>query len=178
VLATNQRTLAEIAGTIRCIGGAIGRATAAESLAREFMCDLETLRTDAEPRPRVYFEEWPDPMISGIGWVGELIEWCGGEDIFAARRGRAARDRTVEPQEIITANPDMILASWCGKHVDLDSIRQRPGFHAIAALQRGGLHALDSNILLQPGPRILEGARVLHDLFKDWRQSRVEALAT
>jgi iron complex transport system substrate-binding protein len=142
------------------------------------MRDLETLRTDAEPRPRVYFEEWPDPMISGIGWVGELIEWCGGEDIFAARRGRAARDRTVEPQEIIMGNPDMILASWCGKHVDLDSIRRRPGFHAIAALQLGGLHALGSNILLQPGPRIVEGARVLHDLFKDWRQSRVEALAT
>ncbi len=178
VLATNQRTLAEIATTIRWIGSAIGRSTAAEALAAQFQDDLAALKSDATSRPRVYFEEWPDPLISGIGWVGELIEWCGGEDIFAARRGQASRERIVRADEIIAANPDIILASWCGKRVDLDSIRQRPGFHTITALHHGDLHALDSNLFLQPGPRVLDGARELHRLFTTWRSRQAEALAT
>jgi iron complex transport system substrate-binding protein len=169
VLVTNQRSLAEIASTIRLIGGAIGHATAAHSLATQFLRDLDTLRTGAEPKPRVYFEEWPDPPISAIGWVGELIEWCGGEDIFATRRGRAARERGVTFAEIVTAHPDLILASWCGKKVDLESIRRRPGFDTLRAVQANQLHALDSDILLQPGPRVLEGARVLRTLFDTWR---------
>lgn len=103
-------------------------------------------------------------MISGIGWVGELIELCGGTDLFAARRGRAARERMVEPGEVIGANPDLILASWCGKRVDLDAIRARPGFDRISAVQRGAIHALDSADVLQPGPRLLEGARKIRRL--------------
>ncbi len=178
VLVTNQRTLGEIADTIRLIGGAIGRATAAEALATQFLHDLDSLRVDLDPRPRVYFEEWPDPLISGIGWVGELIEWCGGEDVFAARRGRSAHERRVEPHEVVAANPDMLLASWCGKKVDLDSIRRRPGFENIAALRDGELHAFESDILLQPGPRIVEGARAVRGLFDRWRARRSEALAT
>jgi iron complex transport system substrate-binding protein len=169
VLITNQRSLTEIAGTIRLIGGAIGRAPAAESLATQFLRDLDTLRTDTAPRPLVYFEEWPDPPISAIGWVGELLEWCGGEDIFAPRRGRAARQRGVALHEIVDANPDIILASWCGKKVDVESIRRRPGFETTRAVRDHELHALDSDILLQPGPRVLEGARVLRTLFDTWR---------
>ena len=178
VLTTNQRTLEEIGGAIRLIGGAIGRAEAAEALAREFTDGLAQLRSTHPLQPRVYFEEWPEPLISAIGWVGELIEWCGGEDVFGARRGRAARERTVQVHEIVDANPDIILASWCGKKVDLESIRRRPDFHGLAALQQQNLHALDSDILLQPGPRILEGGRVLRDLFDGWRTRRLEALAT
>jgi iron complex transport system substrate-binding protein len=178
VLATNQRTLAEIAQTIRMIGGAIGRASEAEELAGEFTRDLTALKSADSPRPRVYFEEWPEPLISGIGWVGELIEWCGGEDVFAARRGRASRERVVAPEDVISANPDIIVASWCGKRVDLASIRRRPGFDAVAAIQHGALHALDSDLLLQPGPRVLDGARELRRLFDGWRGAPAEPLAT
>ena len=169
VLATNQRTLAEIAQTIRMIGGALGRSAAAEVLSGHFLREIEALTSTASPRPRVYFEEWPDPMISGIGWVGELIERTGGDDIFATRRGRASRERVVTVDEVIAANPDVIVASWCGKSVDAASIRQRPGFSEIGAIRRGELHAMDSDILLQPGPRLLAGARELRRIFDAWR---------
>jgi iron complex transport system substrate-binding protein len=175
VLATNQRTLAEIADTIRLIGGAIGRAPAAERLAAGFHDELAALKSTTTPQPHVYFEEWPDPAISAIGWVGELIERCGGIDIFAARRGRASRERVVEPREVIAANPDMIIASWCGRHVDIGAIRARPGFANIRAVQDGQIHALHSDLLLQPGPRLLEGGRELLRLFEAWRRACIPA---
>ncbi len=178
VLATNQRTLAEVAQTIRIIGGTLGRSAAAETLATTFLHDIEALTTDASPRPRVYFEEWPEPMISAIGWVGELIERGGGDDVFAARRGKASRERVVAAEEVIAANPDVIVASWCGKPVDLASIRQRPCFGEISAVRHGELHAVDSDILLQPGPRLLCGARELRRIFDKWRAQRAAALAT
>jgi iron complex transport system substrate-binding protein len=101
-------------------------------------------------RPRVYFEEWPDPLISAIGWVGELIEHYGGIDIFAARRKPASKDRVVELQEVIAANPDIIIASWCGRRVDIEAIRTRPGFAEIRAVKEDQIHAISSDVLLQP----------------------------
>ena len=170
VLVTNQRTLAEIAGTIRLVGGAIGRGAAAEILAQQFFDELAGLASTASPRPRVYFEEWPDPLISGIGWVGELIELCGGIDVFAARRGRASRERVVQPEEVIAAAPDIILASWCGRRVAPEAIRARPGFAAIPAVQDGEIHEIASDLLLQPGPRVLEGAREVKRIFETWQR--------
>jgi len=170
VLVTNQRTLAEIAGTIRLIGGAIGRTSSADALATEFLDALAALQDSTGPCPRVYFEEWPEPLISAIGWVGELIELCGGIDIFAARRGSASRERVVQPEEIIAANPDIIIASWCGRPVKLQAIRARPGFSSIRALQDHELHAIPSELLLQPGPGVLAGARELHRIFHAWRR--------
>ena len=152
VLATNQRTLAEVADAIRLIGRAANRTGAAEELAADFTRELDHLRSDAEPRPRVYFEEWPDPLISGIGWVGEIIESCGG---------KASRERGVESPEVIAANPDVILASWCGKLVEPARIRERPGWNAISAARDGEIHVLDSADILQPGPRLLAGARAI-----------------
>ena len=175
VLATNQRTLQEITATIRLIGGAIGRTTAAERLAAKFRDELSTLKSAATPHPRVYFEEWPDPLISGIGWVGELIELCGGLDLFAARRGRASRERVVEPQEVIAADPDIMVASWCGRRVDINAIRTRPGFSNIRAAQEDQIHVIDSDLLLQPGPRILEGGRELLRIFEAWRRACIPA---
>ncbi|MDR3402556.1 MAG: ABC transporter substrate-binding protein [Chthoniobacter sp.] len=169
VLTTNQRTLAEIAETIRLIGGAIGRAADAERVAAQFLDELETLRSAAAPRPRVYFEEWPEPLISAIGWVGELIEHCGGVDVFAARRGRASRERVVAPEEVIAADPEIIIASWCGQRVDIGALRARPGFSAIRAVQDGQIHAIPSDLLLQPGPRVLEGGREFRRILDAWR---------
>jgi len=176
VLATNQRTLAEIADAIRLIGGAIGRATEGELLATEFREELAALKHSADARweaaaakPRVYFEEWPEPLISAIGWVGELIEHLGGIDVFAARRKPASKERIVEIQEVIAAAPDIIVASWCGRRVEIETIRARPGFAAIRALRENQLHSISSDILLQPGPRVLEGARELRRIFDAWR---------
>jgi len=171
VLATNQRTLEEIAGAIRLIGGAIGRTSEAEALATEFREGLAALRAPAGSNPRVYFEEWPDPMISGIGWVGELIELCGGIDLFAARRKPASRERGVQPEEVIAANPDVIIASWCGRPVKLDAIRARPGFDTIRAVQEDQLYAVPSELLLQPGPAVLAGGRELRRIFDEWRST-------
>jgi len=170
VLVTNQRTLAEVAGAIRLIGRAIGRAPAAEALATGFLDELAALTDDAGPRPRVYFEEWPDPMISGIGWVGELIELCGGIDVFAGRRGRASRERRVEAGEIIAADPEIIVASWCGRRVEPGAIRARPGFSSIRAVQDHEIHAVPSDLLLQPGPAVMAGARELKRIFDAWRR--------
>ena len=169
VLTTNQRTLADIADAIRLIGRTIGCATSGENLAAEFLRDLETMKGDADTPARVYFEEWPDPLISAIGWVGELIEHCGSIDVFAARRRPASKDRVIEAREVIAADPDIIIASWCGRPVDIGAIRTRPGFAGIRAVQNHQVHAISSDLLLQPGPRVLEGARELRRIFDAWR---------
>jgi iron complex transport system substrate-binding protein len=162
VLATNQRSLAEVASAIRLIGRALGRGDAGEDLARSFECELAALRRTPARRPRVYFEEWPDPPVSAIGWVGELIELAGGDDIFARRRGRSAGERRVRDEEVIAAAPDFIFASWCGKSVDLPALRHR--FATTPAALSGRITELPSAEFLQPGPRLLDGARRLASL--------------
>lgn len=102
------------------------------------------------------FEEWDDPLISGIGWVSELIEIAGGEDVFPDLRGRkSATDRIVSPEAVIDAGPDVILASWCGKKVVPDRIRNRPGWDAIPAVKNGRIFEIKSPLILQPGPAAL-----------------------
>ena len=166
VLATNQRTLAEIAATVRLVARAVGRGDAGEKLAADFERQLREMRRTPVRRPRVYFEEWPDPPISGIAWVGELIELVGGDDIFANRRGRSANDRIVRDEDVISAAPDFIFASWCGKKADLPSLRQR--FAATPAASAGGIIELPSSDFLQPGPRLIDGARRLKQTLEDF----------
>lgn len=91
-------------------------------------------------------------------------------------RGRSARERVISAEEVIAANPDIIIASWCGKPVKLDQIANRPGFNILSAVKSGQLHSIDSDIILQPGPRVLEGARELHRIFHDWRSASVDAV--
>jgi iron complex transport system substrate-binding protein len=107
-------------------------------------------------RPKVYFEEWDDPMISGIGWVSELIEAAGGIDIFADRAsGKSAKERFVTPEEVIDRGPDVIVGSWCGKKFRPDKVAKRPGFDALLAVQRNALVEIKSPLILQPGPAAL-----------------------
>ena len=117
-------------------------------------------------RPRVYFEEWDDPLICSIEWVGELIEVAGGRNIFAERsNGKLAKERFVTHEAIIEADPEVILASWCGKPVDIESIRNRPGYDHISAVKSGRIHELDPAIILQPGPACLtDGLDVIEAL--------------
>lgn len=169
VLASNQRTLSEIAQTIRTIGGAICRQDEGDKLAFWFLNELETIRVDVDRRPRIYFEEWPEPLISGIGWVSEIIHLTGGQDIFAHRCAKAARERMVTPVEIAAADPEIIVASWCGMPVNIEAIATRPGFGELTAVRNREVHALDSGIILQPGPRVLEGARRIRDIISTWQ---------
>ncbi|MCL6640876.1 MAG: ABC transporter substrate-binding protein, partial [Candidatus Rokubacteria bacterium] len=118
-------------------------------------------------RPRVYFEEWPEPLVTGIRWVSELIDFAGGRDIFADLRDRrAARERIVSAEEVIRRDPQIILASWCGRPVDLAAIAARPGWDRISAVRAGQIHALDGADVLAPGPSLMVGLRRIHDIIQ------------
>ena len=163
----NQRSVDEILEAIRIIGGIVGAGDRAEALAERLSHGLEDIRASAARfarRPRVFFEEWPDPLISGIQWVEELIEIAGGDPIFPGlRHASLAKDRIVEPAAVVTRNPDVIIGSWCGKGVNFGRIRAREGWSGVAAVRDGALYEIRSSFILQPGPAALtEGVRQLH----------------
>ena len=168
VLALNQRSLAEIFQAIVVIGGALGRDEAARGVVVDMQDEIRQVREFSSvwpDRPRVYFEEWGDPPIAGIRWVSELIEIAGGQDVFPELRDRPdARGRIVDPGEVIRRDPEIVVASWCGKPVNLDAIRSRPGWGGISAVRTGRVHALPSGDVLSPGPAVIRGLRSLHEL--------------
>lgn len=153
----NQRDIAGIFAMIRTLGGLIGEVGKADALASQFEKRLERIAaTRRGNRPRVYFEEWDDPLISGIGWVSELIAIAGGEDVFPdLAKAKAAKDRIVAPEAVVAANPDVILASWCGKKVVPHKIRRRLDWDAISAVRNGRIVEIKSPLILQPGPAAL-----------------------
>jgi iron complex transport system substrate-binding protein len=159
VHAFNQRTIAQILDMVRTLGALVDAAERAEKLALKFEAAIAAARRRAalkERRPRVYFEEWDDPMISGIGWVSELIEAAGGIDVFADRASaKLAKDRIVTADEVIGKAPDIIVGSWCGKKFRPEKVAKRPGFDRTPAIKRGALHEIKSPLILQPGPAAL-----------------------
>ena len=158
VYAFNQRDVAGILAMIRTLGALVGAAEKAEALAHRYAMRLDRMRkeTALPERPRVYFEEWDDPMISGIGWVSELIAIAGGCDVFEALAGnKAAKDRIITPDDVIGAHPDIILGSWCGKKFRPEKLAARAGFDAIPAVRNGLLAEIKSPLILQPGPAAL-----------------------
>jgi len=157
VHAFNQRDIAGILAMIRTLGSLVGASGKADTLAQSLQQRLERMRGGAwTPRPRIFFEEWDDPLISGIGWVSELIEIAGGEDALPKLRfQQAAKDRIIAPDLVREAAPDVILASWCGKKVVPDRIRKRPGWSDIPAVRNNRIVEIKSTIILQPGPAAL-----------------------
>ncbi len=159
VLIFNQRSLAEILEVVLVLGRIVGAEPKARLLVDGYVDALAAAEERARRRPRrprVYFEEWDDPMICGIGWVSELLELAGARDVFASRaRGGKARDRIVRAQEVVEAAPEWILASWCGKPFDAAALRGRPGFDRVPAVQDGHLVEIDPSVILQPGPACL-----------------------
>jgi iron complex transport system substrate-binding protein len=168
VLALNHFTVAGVAGTIRLLGRILGRAEAGESLANTFLGDLRKFTYSPAVRPRVYFEEWNDPMITGIPWISEIIQTAGGDDIFAGRSSQKAERRVVSAEKIAAANPQIILASWCGKAVDVDSIRNREGFSSIDAVRIGQIHELAPEMILQAGPNLVSGLEAIRRIVQEW----------
>ncbi len=153
----NQRDVAGIFAMIRMLGGLIGEPAKAEALASGLERHVASVATQTgSHRPRVYFEEWDQPLITSIGWVSELIEIAGGIDCFANLRDRkAAKDRIVSSDDVIAAKPDVIIASWCGKKVSRDKIRGRAGWNTIPAVVANRIVEIKSPLILQPGPAAL-----------------------
>ena len=169
VMIFNQRSVAEILQMIRVVGALVGSAARAEALADRLEMDLDFYRTAAASlsrRPRVFFEEWHDPLISGIQWVEELIEIAGGEPIFPElREAGLGKQRIVDPAEVVRRSPDMIIASWCGKPVRKEWITSRDGWTDIPAVRDGHVYEVKSSMILQPGPAALtDGIRALQQI--------------
>jgi iron complex transport system substrate-binding protein len=175
----NQRSVAEILQMIRIVGALVGAADKGDKLASKLEEGLDAIagqpwrealarqacRAEApQRRRRVFFEEWDEPLISGIRWVEELIEIAGGDPIFPELRDKSlGKDRIVDPATVIARDPEIIVASWCGKAMKKRTIVERPGWERIAAVRDDRIHEIKSTYILQPGPASLtEGVRQLH----------------
>src|SRR6201987_2024515 len=173
VHAFNQRTVAGILDMIRMLGAMVDARDRAEQAIRDRESRLAEARRNAEGlkrRPRVFFEEWDYPLISGIGWVSELVEIAGGIDIFADRRHQgAAKDRIVRIEEVVEREPDLIIGSWCGKKFRPERLAVRPGFAQIPAVQQQHMYEIKSSLILQPGPAALtDGLAELQKIIGRW----------
>jgi len=170
----NHRSIAEILRMIRMLGGMIGCEAKAAVLADRLEAGVEATRKTAEQlprRPRVYFEEWDDPLIAGIRWVGEVIEAAGGDNCFADLAAMPlGRDRIIaDPAEVVRRAPDLIFGSWCGKKFRAATVAARPGWETVPAVRDGELHEIKSSIILQPGPAALtDGLAEIHAHIARW----------
>lgn len=177
VHAFNQRDIAGIFAMIGTLGALIGEPEKAAALCTTLQQNLDEVASHTATlrlRPRVYFEEWDEPMISGIGWVSELIAIAGGVDAFPALAMRkSASERIVTAEEVIEAQPDIIIGSWCGKKFRAEQVAARPGFGAIPAVASGFLREIKSTLILQPGPAALtDGLAALAAIIRDWAATR------
>jgi iron complex transport system substrate-binding protein len=169
VLNFNQRSVAQIIDMMRVLARIVGKPVQGAALVENLQRGLDEIAAAAKglrARPRVYFEEWNDPLISGIEWVEELIEIAGGTPIFPELRGRGkAQDRVVEAAAVVERDPEVILASWCGRKVNVGQICARPGWNAVSAVRNGHVYEIKSAIILQPGPASLtDGVRQVHEI--------------
>jgi len=175
VFTFNQRSVAEILQMIRMVGGLVGCQDRAEALAESLAGGLDEIRARAAGmirRPRTFFEEWDDPLISGIQWVEELVEIAGGAPIFPELApARLAKDRIVDPAEAARRDPEIIFASWCGKRMRKATIQNRTGWKTVSAVSGDHIYEIKSTYILQPGPASLtEGVRQLHAIVSAWRE--------
>lgn len=174
VLVTNQRSVAEIFATLRLVASMIGEQAAAEAWiagCQQRHREIAAVAARWPRRPRVYFEEWDEPMISAIRWVSELVTLAGGDDVFAELGLQSmGRDRIVaDPLEPVRRAPELIVGSWCGKKFRPERVAARPGWADVPAVRDGRLHEVKSCDILQPGPAALtDGLAQLHRLFADW----------
>jgi iron complex transport system substrate-binding protein len=176
VVCFNQRSVTGILEMVRRLGGYLGLRAQADEYADKLEAGIEAAAargTQRPVRPRVYFEEWYDPLITGICWVSELIEICGGDDVFVEHRAfPGAKERILaDPLEPLRRDPDLLIASWCGKMFKPEVVRQRPGWEAFRPNLTNELHEIESSVILQPGPAALtDGVQALMRIFDRWEQ--------
>ncbi|HYW75100.1 MAG TPA: ABC transporter substrate-binding protein [Gammaproteobacteria bacterium] len=177
----NHRTVAGILRMIETLGAMIGCAGKAYELAERLAENVRQIERKAARlprRPRVYFEEWDAPMISGIGWVAELVRSAGGDDIFPelARESLAKNRIIADHAKLVERAPDIILGSWCGKKFRPEKVAARPGFGTVPAVANGDLHEVKSSIILQPGPAALtDGVEALYAIIARWSMKAEQA---
>lgn len=170
----NQRSVEEILSMILCLSAMVGASDRGDKLVQQLTDKIQRMQAaNTAPIPRIYFEEWDDPMISAIQWVSELIGIAGGSDCFA-ELGKMShgKDRIIaNPQTVIDRNPDIIIGSWCGKKFRPEKVAARPGWDAISAVQHEQLFEIKSPIILQPGPAaIMDGLDEMHSIITQWQQ--------
>jgi iron complex transport system substrate-binding protein len=170
----NHRSVAGILRMVTTLGSLIGEPDKGEKLAQQLLKHVEEVRDAAAqlPRkPRVYFEEWDDPIISGIRWVSEVIEIAGGEECFPelASQSLAGNRRILDPVEVVRRQPDIILGSWCGKKFRPEQVAVRTGWDTIPAVRHGQLFEIKSPLILSPGPAALtDGLDAIAKIIRDW----------
>jgi iron complex transport system substrate-binding protein len=170
----NHRSVADILRMIRTLGGMIGCEAKARALAESLEAGLAEVRARAASlvrHPRVYFEEWDTPMISGIHWVSELVQSAGGEDCFPElAREALGRNRIIaDPLEVPRRSPDIVLGSWCGKKFQPAAVAARPGWEGVPAVRAGFVREIKSSLILQPGPAALtDGVRAIQAIIEEW----------
>lgn len=170
----NHRSVAGILSMVQTLGGLIGKPEAAADVVQTLNRALSSAQQQSEQwahRPKVYFEEWDEPMISGIQWVSELVAWAGGDDCFAELACAAmAKDRIIaDPSAVVSRAPDIIIGSWCGKKFRPEQLQARSGFANIPAVQSGHVYEIKSPLILQPGPAaILAGLPHLQTFIARW----------
>jgi len=172
----NHRSVEQILGYVLRLGALVGATDRARQYVDTLQTHIERVRASAATlprRPRVYFEEWDEPAISGIRWVSELVGIAGGDDVFPQRAAAGlARDRIVaDLSEIVTAAPDIVIGSWCGKKFRPEQVAARTGFAGVPAVRDGELHEVKSPLILQPGPAALtDGLDALHAIIRRWAE--------
>ena len=174
----NHRSVAEILRMIATLGGMVGCAGRAAALIDELEAGIEAVRRNAAQfarRPRVYFEEWDEPQISGIRWVSELVGIAGGDDCFPelARESLGKNRIIADPLEVPRRAPEVIFGSWCGKKFQPATVAARPGWADVPAVRDGHLYEIKSSIILQPGPAALtDGLAAIHGHLAAWAGTR------
>lgn len=178
VLCFNQRSIKEIINVIEFIGRIVNLHEKTEQYLRDINSNLNNIRSSAKNlknNPKVFFEEWDDPIITGIKWVSELVEIAGGVDIFKSYSSNTnAKDRIIKnSDEVVNANPDIIFASWCGKKLNKDKIIKRNNWDKINAVKNNNIYEIKSPLILQPGPAALtDGINEIHMIIKNWNNNK------
>jgi len=177
VVLFNQRSVEEILSMVLVLSSMVGATGRGQKLIDDLQSNLDGVRVAAakvKRRPKVYFEEWDEPMISAIRWVSELVEIAGGTDVFTSRsHSQAANGRIVDSAAVLESAPDIMIASWCGKKFRPERVRAREGWSAVPAVRDGELHEIKSAEILQPGPAALtDGVRRLRAIISGWTEKR------
>lgn len=170
----NQRSVSDILRMMRTVGRLVNASDETDALVESLSNKIANIKTRADNypiRPKVYFEEWWNPIISGIGWVSELITLCGGEDCFAenAKHQGGAQRIVADPLEVVSRAPDIIIGSWCGRRFHPHKVGERDGWQSVPAVVSGDIHEVKSAIILQPGPAALtDGLEAIDVIISDW----------